>query len=81
MQISAGADANNNDQIYFTDGANKLYRYKLAQTTGTAAFAKNFAAGSGFVAFTDGNNKVWTSDDTGAFSQTVSGAAGQRAVD
>jgi Tol biopolymer transport system component len=70
-QISVGADGNNNDQLYFTDGAGKLSLFKLGKANNTAAFAKNVAAGSSFLAFTDGSNKVWTSDDTGAFSQTA----------
>jgi hypothetical protein len=70
-QISAGADVNNFDQLYFTDATNKLNRYKLGQATSTPAFAKNVAAGTGFLAFTDGADKLWTSDETGNFNQTA----------
>jgi hypothetical protein len=69
-QISSGTDADKTDVFYFTDGSNKLNRYKLGQLTSTAAFAKNVSAGTGFLAFTDGTNKVWTSNDTGNFAQT-----------
>jgi hypothetical protein len=70
-RLSAGPDANNTDLLYFTDATNKLNSFQLGHVKSTPAFAKNVAAGTGFLALTDGANKVCTSDETGNFNQTA----------
>jgi CSLREA domain-containing protein len=69
--FSAGVDLAGNAEVWFLDNSNELWKWDNGTLTNTGGFALHIAAGKGFVAFSDGNNQLYTfSDGGGGFKST-----------
>jgi hypothetical protein len=69
--FSAGIDLAGNAEVWYLTASNELWKWDNGVLTNTGGFAVHIAAGKGLVAFSDGNNQLYTfSDGGGGFKNT-----------